>query len=155
MSWWRALFTRTPQNAHRHCPCATMPVDFTKNAEEHPEPQKAEVKGEATSPLLHAFLFSFFFLLPSKMSTVHSETCQTVAPCCVFFFFAQGTFPAGCKALCCAMARVSSPWARPATSTGSTAWPSCTASPSKMVRPCAFSDGNCALLNKCIHETLF
>lgn len=82
------------------------------------------------------FLLFFFFFQDIHHSLREMSTAAPFA-----FSFAQGTFPAGCKALCCAMARVSSPWARPATSTGSTAWPSWTASPLKMVRPCTFLIG--------------
>lgn len=77
---WRALFTRTPQDAHRQCLCATMPVDFTKNAEEHPEPQKAEVKGETT-------LVTHF---PSQLTTFHSERCQQWRR---LHFFCAGSIP--------------------------------------------------------------
>lgn len=103
-----------PQNLSRRLP-ANMTTNFSQNAEESPEPRKAEVKGMTSLPSS----------LPAHAATDGSLLLRVVV---------QGTFPAGCKAPCCAMAPASFPWGSPATTTGSTGWRSWKASPLKTVR---------------------
>lgn len=81
----RALFTRTPQDARRQCLCATMPVDFTKNAEEHPEPQKAEVKGKISSSPIPP--------IPCFPTSERHVTLKDTNNGAVFIFFCAGNIP--------------------------------------------------------------
>ena len=103
----------------------TASMDFSRNTEESPEAQPAEVKGGPPARPIWA--------RGSPTGWAPSLTRLTSLCFSPLVVVPQGTCPAGCGARCCGTARASCPWATPAMSTGSMGCPSCTASPSRTV----------------------